>query len=258
MQLNARLADQEVTRTMRLAICDDDVAFLSHSSSMVRLWATMRNIDDATVEQFADGDALIRAHSATPFDVILLDVVMPLVDGIEVAREIRATDKGVKLVFLTSSPEYAVDSYTVKASNYLLKPIDPAALTQCLDELAQETRAAERKIVIKGARSVHSVNPPVIEYVEAQGKHVKVALANGRTIDSIEPFYSFDEKLSLEDGFFKCHRSYIININHISSYTSDEATMRSGVRIPISRSCRSEFKELYFSVIFGKDSESTW
>ena len=73
-----------------------------------------------------------------PFDIILLDVVMPLLNGIEAANELREKDKNVKIVFLTSSPEFAVASYTVKASNYLLKPVEPAKLFACLDELIIE------------------------------------------------------------------------------------------------------------------------
>lgn len=238
---------------MRVAICDDDRTALNHVAGLLDSWA--KNCPCFVVECFTEGDSLIRAQkSSRPFDIILLDIIMPGFNGIEVAREIRSFDKDSKIVFLTSSAEFAIDSYSVKASNYLLKPVAPEALFSCLEELAEEIsrKASLNTIQVKGPRTVHRLNTSSIEFLEAHGKHVSVALSNGEVLDSIEPLYNFEAKLSLEYGFYKCHRSYIVNLNHVSTYTADEVVMRSGVRIPISRNCRSEFKSIYFSVIFGE------
>jgi len=238
---------------MRIAICDDDPASLTHIAFLLESWA--KGCPCFSLERFSEGDSLIRAQkSGNPFDIILLDIIMPGFNGIETAREIRAVDKAVKIVFLTSSSEFAVDSYSVKASNYLLKPVSPEALFACLEELSGEIAQAQASnaISVKSPRTVHRLNPSTIEYLEAHGKHVSLTLSNGSVIDSIEPLYLLEGKLSITDGFYKCHRSYIVNINHVSTYSSDEITMRSGARIPISRNCRSEFKDAYFSVIFGE------
>lgn len=238
---------------MRIAICDDDRTALPHTASLINLWAKAK--DTLAVDCFSEGGSLLAAHAANAFDIILLDIVMPGLNGIEVAKEMRAFDSATKLIFLTSSPEYAIESYSVKATNYLLKPVDPAALYACLDEIENElqnTRAA-RAIPIKGSRSVHRVTLESIEFVEARGKHVSVFMAGGECLESIEPLHSFESKLSITDGFFKCHRSYIVNIHHVSTYTPDEVIMRSGVRIPISRGCKADFKEAYFSVIFDDE-----
>ena len=238
---------------VRIAICDDDRSALSHAASLVRSWAKDR--DDLIVESFTEGDSLLASHEANSYDVILLDIVMPGLSGIEVAREIRSADSAVKLVFLTSSPEFALESYSVKAANYLLKPIDPTALFACLDEIHQELACSRkaRTLLVKGARSVHRVSLDSVEFVEARGKHVSIALAGSESLESIEPLHSFEGKLFIDDGFFKCHRSYIVNIHHVSTYTPDEVVMRSGVRIPISRGCKADFKEAYFSVIFADE-----
>ena len=103
---------------IRIAICDDSSAFLHQTKFMIDHWDNYpQNI---TTELFEDGDTLILAHSKRPFDIILLDVVMPLLNGIDAAKELRRKDKTVKIVFLTSSAEFAVDSYTVKASNFFV------------------------------------------------------------------------------------------------------------------------------------------
>lgn len=238
---------------LRLAICDDDPQSLALISEMLEHWPSLPT--EHTIFCISNGDDLLRAHEASPFDVILLDIVMPLLNGIEAAREIRSRDKLCKIVFLTSSPEYALESYSVKANNYLLKPVDRQALFLCLDELLGELHHHTRTMVVRGINATHRVELACIEYVEAQNKHTLLTLSDGRKLLSTAPLYTFEETLALTDGFFKCHRSYIVNIHQIDTYTSNEITMRSGLRIPISRTYRNEFEHAFFSVIFQEAGE---
>lgn len=238
---------------LRIAICDDLQVFLKHIQKMLANWEDRP--DDLCVETFEDADSLLAAHSNKPFDIILLDVIMPLLNGIEAAREIRQHDKTVKIVFLTTSPEFAVESYTVKANNYLLKPVDPEKLYACLQELSEDLQVSQKNIVVKSAKALHHVEIKNIEYLEAQNKHVLFALSDGTTITAVEPLYSYEDQLPLADGFFKCSRSYIVNIHRIDTYTTKEIRMRSGCRISISRSCHKEFEAAYFEVLFGKDGD---
>lgn len=235
---------------LRIAICDDDVNFINKINGLMDTWESKPI--NTFIEVFENGDELVNAQEKGPFDIILLDIVMPLLNGIETAREIREKDKNVKIVFLTSSPEFAVESYTVKANNYLLKPIDETALYVCLDELVAELALKSQFITVKGIRNVQKIPLESIEYVEAQNKHTIFALQDGKTIETTEPMHIHELKLTLDDGFYKCHRSYIVNISHINKFTSKEITMRSGQCIPISRSCQKEFETAYFSVIFGR------
>ena len=239
---------------LKVAICDDEAVFSAQIKAILDYWPDKPS--NLLTEVFHDGDSLIHAHNESPLDIILLDVMMPLLDGIETAREIRSSSKDVKIVFLTSSPEFAVDSYTVKASNYLLKPVDPFRLFSCLNEICTEIHHADPFINVKVPHAVRRITLSEIEYVEAQKKHVLFVLADGRHIESTEPFYTYEKKLSPEEGFFKCHRSYIVNIHMIDSYTSKEIQMCSGFCIPISRSCHKEFEDAYFTAIFGKAGEN--
>lgn len=238
---------------LKIAICDDMPEFLDSTKRCIQLWPNKP--DGLTVDTFEDADSLITAHTANPFDIILLDVIMPLLGGIEAAGEIRQQDRTVKIVFLTSSTDYAVDSYRVKANDYLLKPLDTQLLHGCLDELWEDIQKTTKRILIKGKNAVHQVALQNIEYIESDNKCINFALADGTTITSPTPLYSYEDKLLLSDGFFKCSRSYIINIYRIDFFTPKEVRMRSGYRIPIARSCQKEFEAAYFATLFGKDGD---
>lgn len=238
---------------LRIAVCDDLRAFLRHTKIAIQQWE--KGPDELHIETFEDADSLLTAHRSKPFDIILLDVVMPLLDGIEAAREIRQNDRSVKIVFLTSSPEFAVASYTVKADNYLLKPVDKQALYRCLEQLYEDIRQRAKYIMVRSSTAMHRILLEDIESVEAQNKRVLISLTDGSVIEAAEPLYAFENKLPLEEGFFKCHRSYMINLYRIDTYTQKEIHMHSGCRIPVSRSFHKEFETAYFTLLFGKTGE---
>lgn len=235
---------------MRIALCDDQPEHLQQIHQMVLCWDNKPN--DLTVQRFDNGDALLQAHSKAPFDVIFLDVIMPLLDGMETAKELRQFDKNVKLIFLTTSSDFAVEAFSVKATNYLLKPLESQRLYRCLDELAADLQTSARRICIRSSHALYRISVADIEYIESQNKRILFVLSNGQTILSTEPLYLYEEKLTLEDGFFKCSRSFIVNIHKIDTFTAKEIRTQSGARISISRSCHREFEDAYFSVLFGK------
>ena len=236
---------------LRLAICDDMLECLQSTKDLLEQWEEKPT--DILIELFTEGDSLMAAHTSNPFDIILLDVVMPLLNGMEVATEIRKFDKSVKIVFLTSSSEYAVDSYSVNANNYLLKPIEPSKLFYCLGVLYKDIMEHAKYITVKSVTAMHRIALRNIEHIEAQGKRVLFVLCDGTTVESTNPFYFYEEQLLQEEGFLKCHRSYIVNIYKISTYTQKEIRMQSGLRIPISRSYHKDFENTYFELLFRKE-----
>lgn len=235
---------------LRIAVCDDNHDFLQQISNIIIRW---NNDEPHTIcETFDNADALICSHKSMPFDIIFLDVLMPMLNGIDAAKEIRNHDRKTKIVFLTASSEYAVESYSVKAYNYLLKPVCEATLLSCLDELAAELSLNAHTITIKGLYAMQKVSLDEIIYVEAQNKHIIFTLTNGTTIKTTEPLHTYQDILTLNDGFFKCHRSYIVNIYHIDTYTLKEIKMSCGYSIPVSRNCQKAFEAAYFNTLFGK------
>ncbi len=243
----------EGEKMLRIAICDDDPAFRKHMAEMIGRWD--KKTKNTVCETFENGDELITAHKASPFDIILLDIIMPMINGVETAREIRQSDKNTAIVFLTTSPEFAVESYTVKANNYLLKPVSPEALFSCLNELSCEDKFSPT-ITLKGIYTIYKVILSDIVFIEAQNKHIVFTLLDGSKIETIEPLHLCEEKLAANKEFFKCHRSYIVNINYIDKYTSKEIRMHNGCCIPISRSYQKAFETAYYSVLFGEGGDN--
>ena len=239
---------------LRIAICDDMPDFLADTKNIIEQWNNRP--DDMTISLFTDGDTLIESHAVTPFDIILLDIVMPLLSGIETAAEIRRTDRSVRIVFLSSSAEFALDSYSVKAANYLLKPIDSNQLWNCLNELYADILNYAKCITIKSTTTIHRVELRNIEYLEAQGKQVHFSLTNGTDIKALDPFYVYENKLLLEDGFFKCHRSYLVNLEYVKQPREDGFLLTNGDIIPIGTSMEGSVRQMFFDWSFRKTWES--
>lgn len=234
---------------LKIIACDDDVAFLDRLHRMIDRWSTETGtaVDVALV---ARGEDLLARHAASRADIILLDMIMPLVNGMDTARELRQADTAVRLVFLTSSPEFALESYEVRAFDYLLKPVTYERLAQLLNELSSMRPAATDELVIKTSFGYHALRLSDIEYAEARNKHVVFHLRDGRDIEALESFRSVEDRLAQNATFFKCHRSYQVNLRNIDHFDRTDIVMRSGACIPLSRSCKQGFQDAYFAVRF--------
>lgn len=138
---------------LKIAVCDDDNFFLGQAEHAVKRWAEEQ---DLTVELqlFDNGDSLLTVSRTEQFDVLLLDIMMPLFNGMELAHVIRETNTAVKIVFLTSSPEFAVESYDVKASGYLLKPLQYEKLCSVLDDCKAPQDEESPHIIAKIPRAI--------------------------------------------------------------------------------------------------------
>ena len=110
-------------------------------------------------------------------------------------------------------------------------------------------------IIIRNNSTIHRIRLQEIESVEANLKQMQIIRTDGSTLWGTDPLYYFEEKLLAQKNFIKCHRSYIINLFRVDSYTSNAITMRSGNNIPLSRSYSTEFKETYFQYVFRKVDE---
>ena len=133
---------------LRIGVCDDDKEFRQRLVQMIRIWSDHSGIP-TELYPFDNGDELIAKNAAFRMDIILLDIVMPLLNGMDTARELRAQDTAVKIIFLTSSPEFALESYEVRAQDYLLKPITYERLRRALEDCSHLFEAEPKNMVLK-------------------------------------------------------------------------------------------------------------
>ena len=234
---------------MKIAICDDEMHFIDALCPLLEQWAKERGIK-LTLYRFTNGDDLIAAHQSKCMDLIFLDIIMPLLSGIDAAREFRNTNQNVPIVFLTSSKEFAVDSYEVKALNYLIKPVDPSKLFLTLDDFLKTFSLPKTFFTAKTADGFCRIVIAEVDYLEAQNKQVLVHLSDDRTIVIRELFSKCAEVFSPENGFCCCHRSYIVNLSNVEQFSKTEVTTIYNAVIPISRNNYAEFKETYFNHMF--------
>ena len=234
---------------IRVAVCDDSPEFLQRAVNMVERWSEQSGTP-AEIYRFDNGDALLLKNAVTHMDIIFLDIIMPLQNGIDTAKELRQTDNAAKIIFLTSSPEFALDSYEVKAYGYLLKPVTYEKVKETLDECSRAFAAEPKNIVLKTEFGYQKLYFHDIEYAEAQNKRVVFYLRTGKTVEAVEPMHSLQCRIAENDDFFKCHRSYLVNLSNVDHFNMTEIATKSGRRIPIARGNGKAFKEAYFAFVF--------
>lgn len=234
---------------MKIAVCDDEKRFVDNTCALLERWAKERNIC-LSLYRFSDGDALLRAHRSEVMDLIFLDVLMPLLNGIDTAKELRTEDPAVPIIFLSSAREYAVDSYEVNAFQYLVKPLDEKRLWAVLDNFSKTFYTQREMIILHTQIGFCRIAVEDVDYLEAQNKHVVAYLSNGTSILLSENFSGCEQLFTLEKGFCKSHRSYLVNLSHVKEFTKTEIFMNTGAAVPISRNCYQVFKETYFSYMF--------
>lgn len=234
---------------MRIAICDDNKVYIDEAKTQIDKWLSLSDIS-SQILIFDNGGDLITENKRKPIDIIFLDIVMPLLNGIDTAKEIREFDDKTKIIFLTSAEEFAVASYKVEASDYLLKPVNYDELSKALFKVTQELKKTQSSIVIHTTDGFKKVYLNEIEYAEASHKGTTISLISGITLKSVDPLYFFEQQLSIEAGFFKCHRSYFVNILNIDNYSQGEVKTKTGKRVPIARTAQKDFREVYISFYF--------
>ena len=234
---------------LKIAICDDETEHLDRTQDYITQWAEENEVD-SKIECFTNGDNLLSILDNKTFDIIFLDIIMPLLNGLDTAKEIRTRDKAVKIVFLTSSPEFALSSYDVKAYDYILKPIKPIKLREILNQCTADSDLEPNSVTLKTSFGYQKIYYHNIEYIEAQNKKVLIHMRDCSTLQVLQPLKSFEEVLTNNLGFFKCHRSYIVYLQNVDHFNMTELVTKSGVKIPIARGYGKPFQEAYFKIMF--------
>ncbi len=235
-----------------IAICDDVVDEIGRIVSVLEIWRNSHPEAQLRYRTFLNPLDLIESSEKEKFDLYLLDVVMPGINGISVAKELRATDGTARIVFLTSSPEFAYESYSVKATDYILKPVNQERLIPFLDELYFAEQSSCPSMILKKGATIVRVPVSLIEYVEINGKHLYFYLADGSFHEIFGSMNEYRDLLISFESFMQVHRSYIVNMLRISELSPSGAVTNSGRTVPVSRSFYPQLRKNYIELIFDR------
>ncbi len=234
---------------IKIALCDDETVYLESTEKLLRDWSRTTSTP-IELDCFDHGDALLAKHRIYRYDIIFLDIVMPLFSGMDTAKELRLLDKSAKIIFLTSSPEFALSSYSVRALDYLIKPLSYDKLQEVLEECMSLLYKEPDSLTLKTPGGYQRIFLHDIEYLEAQNKRVLFYLSNSECLEVLQPLHTFETELPDTKGFFKCHRSYLVNLKNVQHFSSVELSTKSGRQIPIARGYGKPFQDTYFALMF--------
>ena len=244
---------------IRIALCDDMPVHTSHILMLLDGYQKKRPGVKLRTYSFDSGDKLLESiNKGQSFDLYLLDIIMPELDGIMLAQQIRLMDIDAPLIFLTQSASYALDAFGVSAVQYILKPISPCELYPVLDKvIASQGREKDRFFtVVSPGRTVTLVYSSII-VVEYVGRTLHFHLSTGEIIESKTIRTSFGVAVSalLADvRFLSVHQSFVINLDHVRELRSRSFLMRNGMDILIPRLKYSAVKKAYLNYL-EKSSE---
>lgn len=222
---------------LAIAVCDDELFERLRISAKIRDLAEEMRIP-CSVVPFGSGKELLK--SLDQFDLIFLDILMEEMDGMETARRCRELAFKKMLVFLSSSRKYVFDAYDVEAFHYLVKPVEDERLKKVLKRAAEkEKHRSQEYIVVSRERQQRKLFLDAVLYFEIRGRKIDVHEEYG--------IFSYYEKIGILEqqlqgkGFFRCHKSYLINLQHVDLYNRQEAILDNQEKIPIARRRYEEF-----------------
>lgn len=207
---------------MRVAIVEDDGAQAACVKAIIARW------DEAAIIVIYESAEALLFDENRAFDVFILDIQMPGMDGMSLAKTLRARGEDAQMIFTTAFPDYMADGYDVNAVNYLVKPVSDERLVRALNRAKERLSRARRTLVMDGERFFVDE----IVFCEAKGRNVEIHMIGGTrsvriTVNALAEL--------LGPGFFRCQRSFIAGLAHVRRVTRAALEMDDNTRVPLSR-----------------------
>ncbi len=233
---------------IRIAIADDDVQCAGQLRQYVDDYARESG-NRCEVTVYHDGDELVEGYRAQ-FDIILLDVEMPFLNGMTAAELIRRQDPEVILIFITNMAQYAIRGYAVNALDYVLKPVNYFAFSQCLDRAVHRLgrrRTVYLTVPIRGGAMKLAAED--VYYVESLGHQLVYHARTGDYAATAGTIQQAETDLA-PINFFRCHKGYLVNLGHVDGIRDGFALVQ-GQKLPIGRTKKTAFLEALANYISG-------
>lgn len=216
----------------KIAICDDQETDREYVSALVQRWSKETGHTTSVAFFSSAENFLFHYEDEDDYDILLLDIEMGAMDGVQLAKKLRQTNQAVQIVFITGFPDFMAEGYEVSALHYLMKPVSKEKLFEVLDKAARNLDKQEKRLLITFDRQTEFVPLSKITYIEAQKQYVVVHTEDREY--RMKASLTETEK-ELDEYFFRCQRSFNVNLRHVLRINGDTVELKNGTLVPISR-----------------------
>ena len=225
---------------IRIAICDDEKHMSDHIRAMASDFFRKKN-REIHFRIFLSGEELLSYDGQ--IDILFLDIQMKGMDGLETARKLREGQFRGFLIFITVLKEMVFQSFEVQAYDYLVKPVDEKQFGKTMERLfASMQNNNEDSLLVQKGYEGRIIQEEEIVFCEVIDRKIYLNLTSGEVVDYYERIENLESKLG--SHFFRCHRSYLINLKHLKGYKNGTACMDNGKEVPVSRLRSKEFSSV--------------
>lgn len=242
---------------IKIGFCDDEISALNEFRVLIDKYRQESSREIFYITFNSPLELLAEIERGARYDVLFLDVLMPGENGIDAAKEIRKYDGSVKIIYLTSSSEFAVESYTVGAYFYQLKPICKDSFFRLMDSvlLLCEKEHAD-SLILRCKDGITRIELRYLEYCEVMHRTIFLHLTTGKVLESVGSLDGLSSQLMPYGKFIRPHRSYLVNMEHVQSISYRSITMSCLTEIPIPRGKYNEIKNAFLEYAF-RDGQAT-
>ena len=227
-----------------VAICEDEKVILDFESSLVNQWASDAGCNLQLDTYISSEQFLFESEDKAPYDVLIFDIQMKNMNGMELAKTLRRRGCDSVIIFVTGVPDYAIEGYEVGAVRYILKPVKPEVLKGLLDAaFAERQKKAEDYFVLGQGADVERISFEKIIYIEARGHYVflkGVDFEREWKAGFTETTAAFDGK-----GFFCLRRGLLVNLAHVERITRTDCILDDGETLPVARGAYKELNDAF-------------
>lgn len=240
----------------KIAVCDDIEQDAQYIIAAVNRWSEKENIS-VDMNVFPSAESFLFQYAENKdFDILLLDIEMKAMNGVELAKRIREENDSVQIIFITGFPDFMADGYEVSALHYLMKPVSFDKLSTVLNRAANKLNKTEKSVLF--AVDDETVRVSVSEIISVEAFAHSCVLMTMHTRYELKKGISAIEKMLCEtagEEFVRCHRSYIVGVKYIKSISKTDITLDGGTKIPLSRNHYQAVNQAFIRYFKG---ESQW
>ena len=223
---------------LKIAICDDEKVFLEEAYECCKRYFNKKDIE-CEISVYSEGNELLNADA---YDIVLLDVEMPNVNGIDIKNYIEKQRQNTRIVFISGYPEAMPDAFGDNVSGFLVKPLDEAKFEKKMDEVLDKIMRDNRFILCDTGEENIKVYINDIAYIKAEGRYSRIFKNNGTDLLVTKSISEYEKEVC--DELVRCHKSIVVNLEYVKAVKT-AVKLKNGTEIPIGRTLKDSVKEKY-------------